>query len=153
MITVDKLKAFEGLNISKICDGEYTDNGLNHCAHFVSHALGLSIGFTCRGMTGKGTSPASIRVHEVFARCTRVAEWDENSGETIGLAFVTATGNVDLKTKVMKNVPKKHVGILLAGTIWHYSNTNDKVVTTTPAVFAKHYAGKDIGLFFGSIPA
>jgi hypothetical protein len=146
----ETLEAYEGKTIAQICDGGYTDAGFNHCAHFVSHALGFSIGFTCKGMTGKGTSPATIRVHELFAHCPEVGKWDDFNGLCC-LAFVIDRGNVNLKTKVMANVPRKHVGIYLDGTIWHYSNSKDKVVTQTPDDFRKHYKGSTIGLFYGTL--
>ena len=151
-VTLDQLRNFEGQGIVKICDGGYTDAAYNHCAHFVSHALGYSFGFTCKGMTNKGTSPANIRVHELFAHCPKVGLWADFKG-TQCLAFVTDASNVNLKTKTMANVPKKHVGIYLDGTIWHYSNSKDKVVKQTPEEFAKHYAGKSITVFYGTPPA
>lgn len=98
--TVDGLRKLEGQGIAKLCDGGYTDAGFNHCAHFVSHALGYSFGFTCKGMTGKGSSPSTIRVHELFARCPQVGKWADFKGMSC-LVFVTDAGNVDLKKKVM----------------------------------------------------
>ena len=147
----DALKSFEGQNIATVCDGGFTDAGFNHCAHFVSHALGYNFGFTCKGMTGKGTAPATIRVHELFARCPEVGDWGDFNGMSC-LVFVTDKSNVHLKKHVMDNVPKKHVGIYLNGKIWHYSNKQHKVVTQTPEEFNKHYPGKTIALFYGSLP-
>lgn len=54
--------------------------------------------------------------------------------------------------KTMINVPKKHIGIYLDNSIWHYSNTQDKVVVQMPDAFAHHYTGKDIAMFFGTFP-
>ena len=52
----------------------------------------------------------------------------------------------------MINVPKKHIGIYPDNSIWHYSNTQDKVVVQMPDAFAHHYTGKDIAMFFGTFP-
>ena len=51
----------------------------------------------------------------------------------------------------MDNVPKKHIGIFINGTIWHYSNSQHKVVTQTPAEFIKHYPGQGFALFYGQL--
>ena len=153
-ITPAELQAFEGKRIDVICDCGYHNNLDNHCAHFVSHALGLGFGFTCKDMTGQGTKGVNIRVHEVFARCNRVGKWsDRPAALTVCLAFVTAAGNVNLATKQMVNVPRKHIGIYSNGNIWHYSNTGDKVVRQSPEQFARHYSGSDIAVFFGEVPA
>jgi len=153
-ITLDQLSKFEGQRIDAICDCAYHNDADNHCAHFVSHALGLGFGFTCKDMTGKGTKGANIRVHEIFARCTQVGKWiDRPALLNVSLVFVTSAKNVNLATKRMDNVPKKHIGIYNHGSIWHYSNTGDKVVKLLPEQFARHYVGSDIELFYGEIPA
>lgn len=148
--TVDALRKVEGQHIKSICDGGYVDAGDNHCAHFLGHFFGYGFGFTCKGMTGKGTG-AVIRVHELFARCPEVGKFADFKG-TSCLVFVTDQGNVHLKKKVIDNVPQKHVGVYLNGTIWHYSNKNQQVITQTPAEFNQHYPGKSIALFYGTLP-
>ena len=141
-----------GRNIKDICDCEYADKAINHCAHFVSHIMNYTFGLTCKQMTGKGTGlGANIRVHEVFSRCVSVGEWaDKPDGKC--LAFVTASSHVNLAGKIMLNVPAKHIGICLGNKIYHYSNSKDKVVCVTPEVFAKHYQGKDIQVYYGTFP-
>jgi hypothetical protein len=125
----------------------------NHCAHFVSHVLNLSLGATCLTMTGKGASGASIRVHELFRNCGMVGSWDNFPTPLIKcLAFVTDKSNVDLAKKTMQNVPKKHVGIYYFGTIYQYKNAFHQVISQTPEEFSHHYSGDDIKLFFGTIP-
>lgn len=155
-ITLTELQKVEGKRIDAICDCAYHSNAENHCAHFVSHALGLDFGFTCKNMTGKGikgAKGANIRVHEIFPRCRQVGKWSDRPAHlTVCLAFVTSVTNVDLATKKMVNVPKKHIGIYNSRSIWHYSNTTDKVVRQSPEQFARHYAGSDIGVFYGEIP-
>lgn len=152
-VTLAQLQKFQGQRIDTICDCEYHKNADNHCAHFVSHALGLNFGFTCKAMTGKGKKGANIRVHQIFPRCKQVGKWSDRPTELkVCLAFVTAAGNVNLTTKHMDNVPKKHIGIYHSGNIWHYSNTGDKVVKRSPEQFARHYKGSDIAVFYGEIP-
>jgi len=151
--TLDRLNQYLDLPIGKICDCDYANDSDNHCAHFVSHVMGFRFGATCKGMTGKGGLGASIRVHELFAKCPTVGNWgDLPSTLNSGLAFVTDAKNVNLGSKTMENVPKKHVGIFLGGTIWHYSNTHHKVVTEAPGAFSHHYPGKTIAVFYGSFP-
>lgn len=153
MIKAADLEQWEGKNISEICDGDYTDNRKNHCAHFVGHAMNYSIGYTCKRHTGKGEKGASLRVNELFGRCVAVGKWESKPKELNGcLAFVTDQKNVNLVKGTMTDALKKHIGIFLDGTIWHYSNTRHKVVTTTPEKFAKHYSGDGITLYYGKFP-
>jgi hypothetical protein len=149
--TATALNAFVGKHIKDICGCEFHGDAFNHCAHFVSHAMGFHFGYTCKQQTGKGKIGANIRVHELFKQCPEVGEWKACKA-TSCLVFITAASNVNLKTKVMANVPKKHVGIYLNGTIWHYSNSKRKVVTQTPEEFSHHYPGKNIALFYGTFP-
>ena len=70
-----QLDGFKDMNIKDICSCEFRNDADNHCAHFVSHAMGFAFGYTCKSMTGKGKMGASIRVHEVFAMCGAVGAW------------------------------------------------------------------------------
>ena len=153
MVTPAQLDALLGQEITRICTIGYTNRADNHCAHFVSHVLGYQFGFTCRGMVvGQGT-PGTIRVQELFARCPTVGDWATKPATVIqGLVFITRASNVNLATKTMTNVPRKHVGIFIGGNIWHYSNTRDQVVKQTPAQFANHYAAPDNAMFYGEAP-
>ncbi len=145
------LPPFVGKNIKDICDCKYINDLHNHCAHFVSHVMGYKFGFKCKDMTGKGSVGVNIRVHEIFNKCPAVGEW---SNKPVGdvLAFITGFRNVNLLTKTMVNVPAKHIGICYNNMIYHYSNKQDKVVSVTPEVFAKHYNGSDIKVFYGTFP-
>ncbi|MCX6626637.1 MAG: hypothetical protein NTW28_03280 [Candidatus Solibacter sp.] len=153
MITESQLNAFLGQNISQICQIGYADPNDNHCAHFVCHALGYQFGFTCRGMkVGTGT-PANIRVQEVFPRCPVVGTWASRPNSvTACLVFITNASNVNVASKTMANVPRKHVGIFLGSNIWHYSNSQHKVVRQTPQEFSHHYASPDNAMFYGTLP-
>jgi hypothetical protein len=149
--TLSTLNTYVGKHIKDICECQLIDDSLNHCAHFVSHAMGFHFGYTCKHQTGKGEKGASIRVHELFAKCSEVGNWSDLKAASC-LVFVIASSNVKLESKVMTNVPQKHVGIYISGTIWHYSNSRDKVVTQTPEAFGKHYPGTKIALFYGTFP-
>jgi len=151
------LNSFVGKSMSEICPSGYADTSNNHCAHFVGHALDITVGLTCHGMTSgkkrKGEA-ASLRVHEIFAACPSVAEYADTMVGKRGLMFVSGPSNFETKhgKTTLRNVPKKHIGVFLSGTIWHYSNSRNKVVTQTPAQFIKHYSSQTNALWFGSLP-
>ncbi len=147
-----QMNALLGKTISEICTCKFHDANINHCAHFVSHVIGYQFGFTCFSMTGKGTKEkkANIRVQEVFPKCKSVGKWaDKPATLKSGLVFITHKNNVNLAQKKMVNVPKKHIGIFIGDKIWHYSNTQDKVVTQTPEQFSHHYPEPGTTMYFG----
>ena len=155
MISKQQLDSFVGQTISKICPNKFHDNKANHCAHFVSHVLNLHFGFDCKQFKG-GTEPgANIRVHEIFAHCPKVTEITQTTTSLKGIIFVSASKNfVTRGGKVtLKNVPKKHVGLLLGGIVWHYSNPIDKVITQPMSQFLFHYKGQANSMWHGTFPA
>lgn len=144
-----------GKTIADFCGCGFTGADINHCAHFVSHVRKLQFGMTCLKLTGEGKEGANVRVQEVFPQCPKVGWLDywSRSGEV--LVFVTDKENVDLKNKTMRNVPKKHIGIYDGSHIYHYGNTQDKVVKQTIAQFKTYFQGAyggDLGFYFGTIP-
>jgi len=152
--TID-IEQYLNSNISAICENSYHKNSLNHCAHFVSHIMGFRFGYLCKNQTGKGSksSAANIKVQQVFKKCQKVGKWgDKPATLKFCLAFVTSAGEVNLKTGVMNNVPRKHIGVFHNTHIYHYSNSKNKVVKQTPAAFANHYSGSDITVFYGTVP-
>jgi hypothetical protein len=157
-MAIDKLSAallgkYEGLGIDQICTNGFTKKSDNHCAHFVNHVLSLSFGYTCKGATGKTGAAANLRVQETFAKCPQVGKWaDRGATVTKCFAFITYASSVDLGKKTMVNRPNKHIGIYCDGNIWHYSNSQDKVVKQTPDEFAKHYSGSGYAVFYGTFP-
>jgi hypothetical protein len=153
MITQQQLNGYLGKSIAQICQNGFTSNADNHCAHFVSHVLGYKFGITCQIM-GHGKIPGfSIRVQEIFPRCPSVGVWSLRPASLpTCLVFITGVSNVNLATKVMSNVPRKHIGIFFGGFVWHYSNSQHKVVKQSPAQFALHYPGPDNAMFYGSMP-
>lgn len=155
MLTLATLNSYLGLHIRDICPVGFASDNDNHCAHFVSHVLGLSFGMTCRAMVSGFGAEASIRVQEIFARCLSVGAWADLPYPLFsGLAFITNASNVNLRTKTMTNVPRKHVGVFFGATtdIWHYSNSRRQVVRQQPSAFSNHYAAPDNARFWGAVP-
>ena len=79
-LTRPMLDSYLGKNISEICPHGVDDADLNHCAHFVCHVMNVSAGsVTCSKMSSKRVADrigACIRVHELFAACPVVGEYD-----------------------------------------------------------------------------
>ena len=153
MISVATLEAYLTKNISELCPNSYANPNDNHCAHFVSHAVGFRFGYTC-GHMKRGPGPAAcIRVQEVLHRCPVVGAWTSRPIVLIQcLVFITKATNVDLTTRTMENVPRKHVGILLNDFIYHYSNSRHQVVRQTPEEFSHHYPAPSNAMFYGQLP-
>jgi len=152
MITQQQLMALVGKSIGQICPNNFANPHDNHCAHFVAHTLGYSFGFTCRMMSSGSQPGGNIKVQEIFGHCPTVGNWASRPATlTTCLAFITNVSNVDVTSRKMTNVPRKHVGIFLNGMIWHYSNRQHQVVQETPEQFSHHYAAPDNAMFFGSL--
>jgi hypothetical protein len=154
MIDILELDAYLGKNIQDICPRGYVADNLNHCAHFVSHVLGLNFGMTCGNMVhGKGEA-ATIRVNEIFERCPQVGRWEDQDRTCfyMGLVFITNPKMVNIQNRTMGNQPRKHVGIFIGSKIWHYSNTKDCVVWQTPEQFGHHYRAPHNAMFWGQLP-
>lgn len=152
MISKEVLENALDTHISAHCEQKMTADNLNHCAHFVSHMLGYEFGYQCGNQTDQPGEGATIRVQEVFARCPTVGRWNEKPKSlTQCLAFITQASNVNLTRRVMTNVPRKHIGIFTDGFIYHYSNTQDKVVKQTPDQFSRHYRGAGYAVFYGTL--
>jgi len=144
-----------GKSISSICPNNFHDHASNHCAHFVSHILDLEFSYHCKEFKGGNHPGANIRVHEIFARCPLVGRFKDRPADREVLVFVTRHDFVDLATKKMQNIPQKHIGILLGSHIYHYSNTQDKVVKMTPDTFLDQFEkiyDRRQALFFGTVP-
>lgn len=152
------LNSFMGKSMKEICPNGFDDEKSSHCAHFVSHALNIQVGFTCDGLTPKEMhhgDGASVRVHEIFAACPAKMEYTKQLKRRSGLMFISGKDNFPTvgRETTLKNVPKKHIGIFHQGTVWHYSNTRNKVITQTPEEFIHHYRGQTNALWLGTVPA
>jgi hypothetical protein len=144
-----------GKSIDDICPNNFHDHASNHCAHFVSHILGLDFSFNFKEFHGGSHPGANVRVHEIFSRCPLVGKFADRPADREVLVFVTRHDVVDLANKEMQNIPQKHIGILVDGHIYNYSNTQEKVVKVTPTTFLNQferiYAGTQ-ALFYGTVP-
>jgi len=150
-----KLENALGKSIDKICPNKFHTFLTNHCAHFVSHMTGLNFSFNCKEFKGGNSEPGNVRVHEFFAQCPKVGEFEDRPSDRPVLVFVTRKDVVDLGRKRMANIPQKHIGVLFDGSIYHYSNSNNQVVKWLPDkffdTFQRVYRG-DQGLFYGTFP-
>jgi hypothetical protein len=155
MSAIPDMEPFLDKNISEMCGNGLDDPALNHCAHFVSHAVGLKFSYNCQQLVGGKREPANIRVHEVFAMCPRVGAWEDADTSKDQLIFVTRKNVVNVSSKTMQNIPQKHIGVYRGGHVYHYSNTEDRVIKQTVNAFydrfQRAYKG-DQGLFFGEVP-
>lgn len=154
VISESDLQAFVGKSIGDICSNGFSATTQNHCAHFVSHALRISLGICCGDMKYETRKTgASIRCDELFNRLDRTGPWAECPQHADGiLIFVLSAKYVS--GKMMSNHPQKHVGIHHSGKVFNFSNSQGKVVVdpTVEAFHAKFrsiYSGGDISLFFG----
>src|SRR5215469_3267537 len=113
----DALLNWVGHNIADVCPRGVVSDSQNHCAHFVSHVLGLALGKTCRALSAhRSGDSATIAVQDLFANCGQVGNWsDLPDAQNWGLIFITNPANVDLDAQTMRNVPRKHVGIFIGG--------------------------------------
>jgi hypothetical protein len=125
-ITENELKATLGKNISEICTTGFTNNSLNHCAHFISHTLGIHSGYQCNGTTNRPGAGASVRCDEVYNRIANRGALGTTTPENGWIIFATSPGN--MRGNQMGSAPKKHVGIYFNGKVYNYKNDIDKVV-------------------------
>jgi hypothetical protein len=140
------LDSYLGKHIDEICPAKYVAE--NHCAHFVGHVLDLRIGYQCTATPG-----VSVKVQKIFEACPSGAELHNCQGSyPTGLLFVTQEGNVNLQSMTMANVPKKHIGIVCGGKVWHYSNTRHRVVSELVEQFLDHYPNQRNGLWLCPLP-
>ena len=153
MITQQQLSGYLGKSIAEICPNGHTDEAASQGAHFLAHVLGYRFGLTCQ-MTGNAQGPAAtLHVQDLFQHCPKLGVWSlRPASMPTCFVFITRASNVNLAARVMASVPRQHVGLLVDGFVWHYSDRQQKVVRQTSAQFARHYAGPDNALFYGSLP-
>ena len=101
-------------------------------------------------------SEVSIRLQRHFCTLFECGRWaDVRYPLFTGLAFITNADNVNLKTKVMTNVPKearRHLSSATTGTVGHYPNSRRQVVRQQPSAFSRsHYAAPDNAMFWGRV--
>jgi hypothetical protein len=147
------LDGLVGKELDDIC-GMYGSKGdtFNHCAHFVSHVLQLRIpgAVLCSNAEkSKWTYEQRregfcIRVNEVFNSCKNRAMFLETEPGSF-LMVATTAGNITSRNPLtIGSSPVKHIGFAVDGNVYHYSNSQDKVVKVTFAEFATHYGRKTV---------
>ncbi|WP_189045886.1 hypothetical protein [Aliidongia dinghuensis] len=152
------LDAYLGKPIAKICDRGYHPDAENHCAHFVSHALGITIGTLCGDMNyATRHTGATIRVNELYNGLRSRGPWDNRPPGTDGLLIFVTDANRNMINNRMGQGPQKHVGICYMGKIWNYSNgrhavVRDASVESFHLKFKRTYHGTSISLYFGEVP-
>lgn len=151
MLSEDILNSYVGHSIAEICPYGYHSSADNHCAHFVAHALQMGFGLTCGNMQGGGGG-ANLRVQEIFRQCDSRREILVCPSRGQGLIFVSGERSFSGTPARIANVPRKHIGILSNGKVWHYSNSRRRVITQTPAEFLYHYRRQKNSLWYGSFP-
>ena len=152
MLTPSLLDTYVGHSISEICPHGYDNTGYNHCAHFASHVMQIDFGYTCARARGR-MGGANLRVQELFARCPDTREVLECPTTGEGLIFVSDRSNFSGAPTTIANVRRKHVGVMLNGRVWHYSNTQHRVVVQAVGQFLSHYPRQHNALWFGSFPS
>ena len=102
VITQPQLDGYLGKSIGAICQNGYADDHDNHCAHFVSHALGYNFGVTCQ-MMGNGKGPAATLASRSCSRNASPSACGRSGPSSLStcLVFMTRASNVNLAGKVM----------------------------------------------------
>jgi hypothetical protein len=141
-VSEDEVFALVGQGMAEICDNHYTTESENHCAHFVSHALGIALATKCGDLAfaTRGTG-ATVRCNELFNGLPDRGAWAARPDKKMPLlVFVTFSQNV--RGGVMGMMPSKHVGIWFTQKVYNFSNTLHKVVwDPSPEAFLQKIGG------------
>jgi len=117
MLTQELLDSYIGKGMGDICLNGYDATNLNHCAHFVGHALNLDFDMTCRKLVSskarKGGA-ANVRVHEIFAHCPTTHEIIQCTTDLTGLIFVSGASNFVTDAA---NISRLRTGSCAAGSL------------------------------------
>lgn len=149
------LEAYLGQSVKDFC-GRYgdIDDSENHCAHFVSHVLQLRIpgAALCSNVGGSDypyherRNGFCIRVNQVFNSCKNRAIWtDDSAPQSVCFVVATIAGNIISQNPLtIGSMRKKHIGFYVAGWVYNYGNTNDKVRKSAINDFKRHYGAQTI---------
>jgi hypothetical protein len=146
------LENYLGQTIVQIC-GKYGTVGddINHCAHFVSHVLGLRIpGAALCSNVGDSTWTYAernlgfcVRVNQVFNSCANRARWADEDGSCLIIA--TVRENIETESPLtIGSMARKHIGFHVAGQVYHYYNTDDRVIRQSVSIFRHHYGAQTV---------
>jgi hypothetical protein len=154
MITQAQLNSWLGKSMTDVCLNGYDRTNDNHCAHFVAHAVNLHFGYTCRNHVGGSNAGGNLRVHEIFDRCTNKQEINQCGLNLSGIIFVSGSNNFVTRggSTTLRNIPRKHIGFIMQGMVWHYSNPRNQVVKQPMTEFLNHYRGQQNSLWYGALP-
>lgn len=163
-LTASLLDEYTGKDITELCPVGFGAVGdeWHHCAHFVGHALGLNhaanVGTTCAAMRWKGnkTKSACIRVNELFNRGVTEIDAADEKGCLIFCTIPSNAPKPPVGARVMGSKSRKHVGIYLEGSVWHYGNGKDKVKKESLADFTSAFQGNygsDAIFLYGKFPS
>ena len=147
-----QLELLKGKTMKELCPHNHYDNpNDNHCAHFVSHTLGMAKGKTCGDVVQRTVDKgASIRCNELYNALTQRGPWDDKQARDGILIFATSTGN--MLNGRMQDSPQKHVGILFGGTVYNYHNPHAVGTDDSVAAFVErlrtHYNDKSVTGFY-----
>ena len=163
----ETLAAYLGKSVEDFC-GKYGKVGdgmhhRNHCAHFVSHALSLRIpgAALCSNVAGTSYPYAErmlgycIRVDQVFNSCENRSLTTAEAAMRADKCILVTTigGNVEDKAAVKIGTnPRKHIGVLMNGRVYNYSNAKSKVVTLSVVEFSRIYGSKATVLLKADLP-
>lgn len=140
---------FEGKSITDICKTTLgADYSKNQCAHFIDHILNLNISriYHCKNqiLADKNVEgqPAAIRVNDIYNQMFHtgpLSKVEKLSGPY--LVYVTRESNMKKLgiKKTMGDHPQKHVGVLYANHVYHYSNSQNKFVKDTVSEFKSKF--------------
>lgn len=155
----DFLAKFVGQSVEDYCTCGFGTKGdtHNHCAHFVSHALGFRYGKLCSSMTWEYRNRISegrtMVVNDLFNNCPTRGHWaDKPAGLTSCLIFAVHSSGVSTRTWHMDNIRRKHVGIHLNGDCYNYHNTTNEGVRVDGDAMFKNLYGKGTLALYGTFP-
>jgi len=138
------LTTYLNKHINKICPFAAASTDMqNQCAHFVAHVMNYEFpGMTCKQYTiADIRSPnrgVTIRVNDLFNNLSSKSSLDKKPVNLQSfLLFVTLSSNMTGQSDNLKmgDHPSKHVGILINGKVWHYSNSHHRVLSDEIEVF------------------
>lgn len=154
-VLMTDLQGYVGKSIGEICENHFDSSSQNHCAHFVSHALGLKLGMLCGDMKFETKKTgASIRCDELYNYLSQKGPWDQRLSQGFGCILIFVTSAKNVRSNFMSPAPQKHVGICCGGQVFNFSNSQHRVIVDFSVdsfhnKFKKTYHGNDISLYYG----
>jgi len=150
-----------GKRIDHFCKSSLADDhAKNQCAHFVSHMLDydLSKPASCKYRTladkkAEDVTGATMRVDVIFNHISKLKRHQISDYQCYpaGLIFATQQKNIKANGE-MGTMPRKHIGILVDFSVYHYGNLDDKVkkhdLNYFMQLYSKKYGGAGPVVFY-----